>query len=647
MTNVTQVHERASDAAAESTAESLPSAPPHAVSVRLDDDQRFARLLSLGRLRSTWRAVRREAREHDVRDPLDCLDWAVTIEASLPQIRAALLSGEYVPAPPARYVLAKSKGSFRLMTVPNLRDALIYRLICDEALTLASTAKVQGAFFSRRHQRTPIGKMFNVDEDDPYCRFFNIWLRYHQYRTLTMLNSPYEVLVVTDITNYFDSISHELLKEYLAPFGLPRKAIGLLGRILEAFKPPAGHSPNPRIGIPVDEYDCSRELAHLFLFEHDRRIVAKVGEQNFARWMDDQNVGARSTTEARRLVHLLTSSLASQRLTLNAGKTQFLGPKEVRVTFQLDANAALDAWQEKYSGKLPRLAGEAATELERQWKEILDSPAGGKGHWDKVLKRVYGLAAKVGSSLLDGRMAEDLVEFPHLDKRIFTSLARRNKGHELFDLFMCYCRAGESLFEATEAAFFEACLLLDAPPALELQLRDLARGFARGEVEGQSGGAHPKASALLCLYWFGGGAEELASQFGSGNASDLPSWVARAWIATVAARDPRFLPRIRGRLLGHPADDVARLSRFLEQVKEGDVRHVGAYKHQRSRWPSPGKFYDCRAWLQLEILSRAGSDQLRRCAKADLFSFAKLAETRQERRVLLRVARRLSYLTAK
>jgi hypothetical protein len=584
----------------------------------------------------------KEARDHDVRDPLDCLDWAVTIEASLPQIQAALLSGDYVPSPPARYVLAKSKGSFRLMTVPNIRDALVYRLICDEALNLASPGKVKGAFFSRRHQKVPIGKMFNVDEDDPSGRFFDIWLRYHQYRTLTMLNWPYEVLVVTDITNYFDSISHELLKEYLAPFGLPRKAIGLLGRILEVFKPPAGHSPNPRIGIPVDEYDCSRELAHLFLFEHDWRIVAKVGEENFARWMDDQNVGAKSKTDARRIVHLLTSSLASQRLTLNAGKTQFLGPKEVRINFQLDANAALDAWQKKFKGKLPRQAQEAATELEEEWKKIVDSPAHGRGYWDKVLKRVYGLAARVGSSLLDDRMFDDLVEFPHLDQRIFTSLARRNKGKELLDLFTRYCQTGESLFEATEAAFFEACLLLNASPDLELQFRELAGKFALGEMKGQAGGAHAKASALLCLYWFGGSAEQLVKQFDSVRACDLPSAVARAWIATIAARDPRFLPRIRGQLLGHPADDVARLSRFLEQVKEGDVDRVGGYKHQKSRWPSPGWFYDCRAWLQLEILSRAGSEELRRGAKVDLQSFLKLAKTRQESRVCQRVARRLS-----
>lgn len=98
------------------------------------------------------------------------------------------------------------------MTVPNIRDALVYRLICDEALAVATPSKVPGAFFSRRHKTTPVGKTFDL-EDDPYLRFFDVWLRYQEYRTRTMLNEPYEILVVTDITNYFDLISHELLEE--------------------------------------------------------------------------------------------------------------------------------------------------------------------------------------------------------------------------------------------------------------------------------------------------------------------------------------------------------------------------------------------------------------------------------------------------
>lgn len=607
----------------------------------LDNDQQFAELVSLTRLRNTWGEVRKEAKQHRVRDAVDCLDWAVSIDATLVQIRENLLSGEYTPSPPTRYELAKSRGAYRIMTVPNIRDAVVYRLICDEALAVATPSKVPGAFFSRRHKTTPVGKTFDL-EDDPYLRFFDVWLRYQEYRTRTMLNEPYEILVVTDITNYFDSISHELLMEYLSPLGLPRKTIGLLGRILETFKPPAGHSPNPKIGIPVDEFDCSRELAHVFLFEHDKRMVNLVGESNFVRWMDDQNVGAKSKTEARKIVHQLTASLSSQRLTLNSGKTQFLTPEEVIVHFQLDANEELNEWEQKYKGKLSRKAMQAKMDLMNIWSTITNGSSNGKGHWDKILKRVYGFAAKVDSPILDDRMYDDLIEHPHLDERIFLCLARRNKGEELLALFKKYCEDGESLFEATEAAFFEACLLLDATPKTEAAIRDLANGFARGAVEGQSGGTFGKASALLCLYWFDVSGHGLADLFPAEQAPLLPAVLARAWLATVTARDSRLLHESQAKLVGHPSDDVARLSRFLTEVLSGTVDQVGNYKHQRSRWPATGKFYDSRAWLQFEILSRASSSKLKATARTDLAHFAKLTRTRQEKRILSRIRTRLN-----
>ena len=190
--------------------------------------------------------------------------------------------------------------------------------------------------------------MFSFSEDDPYLRFWDIWLRYNEYRTHTLLQQPYDCLVVSDITNYFESIQHELLIEYLSPLGLPRKAMGLLGRLLEDFRPAAGHSPNPRVGLPVDDIDCSRQLAHVFLFEHDRRITEQFGEGHYARWMDDQNIGVRSETEGRRVVNALTRSLSSQRLTLNAGKTKFLSKEEVILHFQLCANQRLNDWDERH-----------------------------------------------------------------------------------------------------------------------------------------------------------------------------------------------------------------------------------------------------------------------------------------------------------
>ena len=234
-----------------------------------NEDEEFERLFSITSLRRTWRSLRRELRRVASRDVIDWTDWAVAIDASLASICEEILRATYTPSRATRIEDGKTKGLFRVFTSLNVKDALIYRHICDFALELALPRKVAGAFFSRRHTITPIGRTFEPSPD-PSDRFYAIWLRYNEYRSRTLLNEPYEILVVTDISNYFDSIQHDLLFEYLAPLGLPRKAVGLLGRLLEIFRPESGHSPSPRVGIPVDELDCSKELAHVFLFEHDR-----------------------------------------------------------------------------------------------------------------------------------------------------------------------------------------------------------------------------------------------------------------------------------------------------------------------------------------------------------------------------------------
>ncbi len=193
------------------------------------DDTDFAALFSLGRLRKTWDVLRRELRQLGLRDCVDWIDWAHTVEATLPQLRNAILDGSYQPAHPTRYELAKAKVAPRSMACLRVRDALVYRHLSDEILQRAQPGKVKGAFFSRSHTAMPVGRTYTFDPDD-YARFFEIWLHFQQYRTRTLLNRPYKVLVTTDITNYFDSIQHDLLLEYLAPLGLPRKAVALLGR---------------------------------------------------------------------------------------------------------------------------------------------------------------------------------------------------------------------------------------------------------------------------------------------------------------------------------------------------------------------------------------------------------------------------------
>ncbi|WP_435017955.1 RNA-directed DNA polymerase [Tundrisphaera sp. TA3] len=603
--------------------------------------QDFETLFSLRKLRATCTSIRKEIRLLRARDAVDWLDWFLTLDASLEQLREQILEGDYTPTPPSRYEMGKSKGAFRIITSFNICDALVYRHISDAALEAALPRKVQGAFFSRRHSATPVGKTFSVSEDDEYLNFFEVWLRYNEYRTHTLLQQPYECLVVTDITNYFESIQHDLLIEYLAPLGLPRKAMGLLGRLLEAFKPLAGHSPNPRVGLPVDELDCSRQLAHVFLFEHDRRIVEPFGEDNYVRWMDDQNIGVRSETEARHVVNTMTRSLSSQRLTLNSGKTKFLPVDCMVVHFQLDANKKISEWDEKYKKVTASNVEAARSDFAGLWDEVGDGPHVNDGNWDKILKRMYGLAVKVDSDILEVRALGDLIANPELDERIFTYFSKRNRFAELFSLFSSYTEAEESLFEATEVAFFESSLLLDPDVPHAKLYRNQALRFAEGGVKSRSKRPLSIASAILSVYWFDGSIDSLVDLYPTKAAHRLPKEVARTWMACVAALSPDQLGKVQSALFGHPSDDVARLGRFLTELLAGRVHHLGHYKSQKHRWPLPGDYYDARSWLILDIAASSPSERLRAQNRKDYGAFEKLARTSPEITVSTRISTKL------
>ncbi len=598
------------------------------------DEIAFKDLFSLERLRKTWATVRKELRQIPIRDSVEWIDWVHTVNNTLPDLRDDIRSGQYQPSSPTRYELAKSKGSFRYMTCPNVRDSLVFRHISDEILLRSLRHKVKGAYFSRRHSATPVGPRFEL-HDSGYSRFFDIWLRYQEYRTRTLLNSPYETLVVTDITNYFDSIQHELLMEYLGPLGLPRKAIGLLGRLLEVLKPTSGHSPNPRVGLPVDDLDCSRQIAHVFLFEHDRRVVKKVGEGHFVRWMDDQNIGVRSKAEARSVVNLLTRSLLEQRLTLNAGKTLFLSPDQVISHFHLDVNRALTSWWRRWSrAKTTKRKNKLRALLKQIWEEV---PNKDTGNWDKVLKRFYGCVTLTGDSWLDALALEHLIEYPDIQVRIFETFAKRGETGKLIQLFRDFVDARECLFEASEVAFFEALLLADPRPRQEKVCRALVLDFLTGKIGSTSGKPLGIASAVLCYYWFGGDVRDLPSILGIKRWASVPEPVVRSVLAVTAARRPRQYRELLPYLVGYPGDDAGRLAQFLEGISTGRIRDIIKFAHPKKRWPLRGEHYDTRSWLCLELLSRSPEPTLQRWLRTEYKKFDKLVVTRQERRVAKRV----------
>lgn len=247
-------------------------------------DRNFENLWQTRRLRSTWKAIREGLKRAEARDSLDYLEFDLLADQKIKTLRAEVISGSYIPSEPGAFELAKERGAYRVMSILTAEDALIFRHLVDDIYRHAQKDEPPGVFFAQGQPTVPVGpelKSLVGTTADFYESGWHLWIRYHQYRSKTLLSAILPVLVVTDVTNYFESIQHDLLMEYLSPLGISRKSVGLLGKLLERFKPNSGHSPTPRVGLPVDQHDCSRALGHIFLFEHDRRIVSLAGNNHY------------------------------------------------------------------------------------------------------------------------------------------------------------------------------------------------------------------------------------------------------------------------------------------------------------------------------------------------------------------------------
>jgi hypothetical protein len=196
----------------------------------------FRTLFSLPRLKATWKELRKELSKVQVRDCLDYLEIDLESESWLRQTRDKILNGTYHPQHPGRFEVAKSNGAFRVITLPGIQDVLVYRHICNDIYRRAKPAEPPGAYFSRRFRMEPVGQKIDDISSFDYLTFFHVWIRYNNYRKLLSLSGLFRAVLVTDITNYFDSVQHSLLLEYLAPFGVPRQALGTLGKLLDVLR---------------------------------------------------------------------------------------------------------------------------------------------------------------------------------------------------------------------------------------------------------------------------------------------------------------------------------------------------------------------------------------------------------------------------
>jgi len=322
---------------------------------------------------NAWKAIRKELRHATVRDVVDYLEYDIDPNVWIDRLLRQIADGTYEPRPPMRFTVAKSRGFSRRMTMPAIPDLVLYRAIGSYLQSRLKKHEHAHVYYERAELNKAVqqaqneakqeegskrgfwGKIveFWMDYQSHSKRRQRAWLHYSQYRKHLIFTKVHQHIVTTDIANYFDTILHSKLAECFHSLAAPPRMVGLLFFLLERMSIRAPFAESPHVGLPVDEFDCSRQLAHLFLYRHDDSMVATVGEEAYVRWMDDQNIGVESQAAGLRALAKVGESLADLHLTANAGKSRLLALAEARRHFHLDLNDELDAIEPIVRAKKP------------------------------------------------------------------------------------------------------------------------------------------------------------------------------------------------------------------------------------------------------------------------------------------------------
>jgi hypothetical protein len=433
---------------------------------------------------TAWKNVRKQLSRTYLRDVTDFVEYDIDPDWWIKRLLGDVETGRYEPSTPQRFSVAKKMGFSRRTTLPSIPDLVLYRATVDYLYTKAKRRERKHVYFA---QNTLSKKVRKIEQDpvetDPGYTFTSgralaTWLKYDQYRKHLLLDKIHPFIVTTDITNFFDTILYDRVADALHDIRVDRNLVGLLFFILERLSIRDAFNESPRIGIPVDDFDCSRTLAHMVLFPHDNRMAKYVGEGAYVRWMDDQNFGASSYANGLNILKQCGDSLARLHLTPNAAKSRIMSLAEASRHFHFDINSQLDAIE-----KMPK---ERAVErkamrmaLLKIWRKY--RRVDGDGEWGKVLKRFYRLGGISGARFLRRRAFQDILIEPTLADRVADYMRVTSNAGEYSNFILQIWGHEEQVYPDVNRVLAEGLLKTEPTPLEARLIRNIASGLLTGK----------------------------------------------------------------------------------------------------------------------------------------------------------------------
>lgn len=225
----------------------------------------------------------------------------------------------YIARPALHFDIPKPGYTIRYSTETNIIDRLMYQACVDVIANDLDRIHSGSVYSHRINQEWGTKYFFRYAVDE--------WNKFLTDTKIELDKEENEVLLVTDLSNYYESIS---INDLIKTLEFQIENLGLSDEKEKEFKKVATQlknllitwcEPNTKRGIPQNR-DASSFLSNLFLNPVDDSLL-KAGYKYF-RYMDDIRIVCKDKFEARKALKLLVNELRKKGLNINSKKTEIL-----------------------------------------------------------------------------------------------------------------------------------------------------------------------------------------------------------------------------------------------------------------------------------------------------------------------------------
>ncbi len=430
----------------------------------MDDEIKFSDVINPDNFKIAWKQLKETFSKDLVKDPFEYLDYEINLEDNIWNLVTKIKNDKYTPKRPIIIQFAKGKGLYRPVAILDVEDLIVFQAIIIRIAPKLDALLPSGVFPVRA-----TGK-----DKKPFKGWYTEFPKY-QKKIKALRNGGYNVLVVTDISAYFENIDHGILKEIILQNRIDKKLVDLLFFMLETWTHRPEYCANLYRGIPqTTNQDCSNFLSNIFLYKHDE-IIDKLPHCKYIRWIDDMNIAVNTEIEGKMVLKRINETLRDLNLFPNTGKTEILVEEDIDKHFYFEQNEYLDNFAEKI--KITVKKGESLKNLENELieKYKLFLMGNNEGLWFKVLKRYYTVFMRIRSMYLIQDLLKHLEKYPTLDEKICLYLFALDYSDEILNKVIYYIKSPENLYESLEIQLLELLLNMRVPQDKKLELVKFGR----------------------------------------------------------------------------------------------------------------------------------------------------------------------------